>query len=363
MYSNCVGQSFILKAKMDNLLYFLRFKALDRIGLTKRIFLFIISTLLLLFLVNYLMQPSEIWAPEIVLVTIFGAGLLLLLIAWPSLYECLCSFVTPPCLKFEDLNLEGCLNDIEFQGKVTFDSKEEALSVTNSGSGMLFHRAFLNYYWKDFEAIFEFKFVGERKDELLKASYEVTKLGNKYCTLNNYLGFIFRAKDLDNYFMLSIGAKKYQERKGISKCDEDNLEGKETLLITPHIRIGGMWEVFDTKRWGLPIPQFRIKDYSAVKIVVRGTRLDLWLGKLLEKQRQECQEIKEEIHLFAWNIPTHYSINWRDGQNKEEGYDDKGYTPGDSSKIPFRNSIGRIGFRAYGDEKFLVRNLTIKRIC
>jgi len=358
---------------MDNWLYFLRFRARDRWELTKHTFLFIFFSLLFLYgiysiIFRYALPLDAstlklIWdkTPELILSAIFGAIILLVLVVFLQVREELGLFMTEHCFIF---NPKDCLNNIDFQGMVTFEPKEKALSVTNSGSGILFHRPLLNYYWRDFEAIFEFKFLGEEKGKSLKTSYELTKLGSTYCTQNNYLGFIFRAKDLDNYFMLSIGAKKYQERICEPKCEEPNKEGKKILLVTPHIKIGGMWEVFEGKKFTLPkeLPRFKIEDYIFLRIVVRGTRLDLWLGELAKKRGQECQELKEEMHLFTWDLPTHYSVNWSDGQNKEKEQDDKSYSPGDSSKIPFRNSIGRIGFRAYGDERFLIRDLTIKKI-
>lgn len=337
---------------MDSLLYFLRFKALDRLELTKRIFLFIVSTATLLFLVNYILQStdiSDIWAPEIILVAIFGAILLwALVVVWPSLCECAWSVLTPRTLESKDLELDDCLNNIDFQGKV--EKKDKGFLITSSGSGILFK----HYYWRDFEAEFEFKFEGENGDPL-KTSYEITKLQNEYCTINNYLGFIFRARDFDNYFMLSIGVKVFLNRTKV--VSDENLEGKEYLLITPHVKVGGAWDVFTENKWTIP-ENFNVAREHKLIIQVKRNMLELWIEKPDEKGNQENQKVKtkETKPFFTWHLPTHYLINW--GKEKETN----SYAPGDSSKIPFRNSIGRIGFRAYGDEKFLIKNLTIKRL-
>lgn len=351
---------------MDNLLYFLRFKALDRSELTRRIILFIISALALLYLINFISQllllnyslhPLEFlnelmgqtvfgsklslfWIPEIVLIAIFGAILLWLLVVFiPWVLEVHGLLTTPCIFQFEP---EECLNNIDFQGKV--EKRDKELFITSSGSGMLF-----KHHWRDFEAKFEFKFLGENNGPL-KTSRE-THLGNEYCTKNNYLGFIFRAKDFDNYFMLSVGVKKFAELTGKLVC-KDKLLGKEFLLVTPHVKVNGAWDVFEGNQFDFP-EQFQIDDYNIMRIVVRGNHLDLWLEKQDAKQNQKKQTT--EVPLFTWYLPTHYLINW--GNKKEE--EREVYSPGDSSKIPFRNSIGHIGFRAYGDERFLIRNLII----
>lgn len=333
---------------MDNLLYFLRFRAVDRWELTKRIFLFTISIVALLFLVKYLFRLTELWAPEIILVAIFGAVLLwVLVVVWPSLCESIWSVLTPHTLELKDLELEDCLNNIDFQGKV--EKKDRRFLITSSGSGMIFK----HYYWRDFEAEFEFKFEGENGSSL-KTSYERTKLQNEYVTANNYLGFIFRARDFDNYFMLSIGVKIFVTQ--VKKVSSENLNGKEYLFITPHVKVGGAWDVFTENKWSIP-GNFNVAGDNKLIIQAEGNTLKLWIEQPNEKKDGENQKKKKEKGepFFIWYLPTHYLINW--GKEKKED------SPGDSSKIPFRNSIGRIGFRAYGDEKFLVRNLTIKKVC
>lgn len=356
---------------MDNFLYFLRFKAINRWWLTKRIALFIffaiaifylINLLAQLFLFNYPLGPQEflvgfaellllspklttVWAPEIILFAIFGAILLWFLVVMiPWISEAIGSITTPGTFTFEP---EDCLNNIDFQGKV--EKRDKEFSITSSGSGML-----LKHYWRDFEAIFEFRFLGEdeEKGESLKTSYEPDNLGNKYCTKNNYMGFIFRARDFDNYFMLSVGVKKYV--KQICSVCEDNLLDKKFLLITPHIRVDGAWDVFTENKWPTKdVRNFSVVGDNKLRIQVKRSVLSLWIEKLDEKGNQKNKKEKDKP-FFTWHLPTHYLINW--GNEKKED------SPGDSSKIPFRNSIGRMGFRAYGDEKFLVRNLTIEKI-
>lgn len=341
---------------MDNLLYFLRFKALDRYELSKRIVLFVLSVIGLLYLINlgiqffiynhplgiqeFLVEFSKllsygsksvsIWVPEIILVAIFGAILLWsLAVAFPWFRELL-GFVITWITTFDQghLELEDCLNNVEFQGLL--EKEGNGFLTTSSGSGMLF-----KHFWRDFEAEFELKFKGENGTPL-KTSYERTKLLDEYITANNYLGFIFRARDFDNYFMLSIGVKVFSTR--IKKVSIKNLKGKKDLLITPHVKVGGAWDVFTENSRDLK--NFNFGEYTKIKIKVKSSLLKLWVGKL------------DGEPLFTWHLPTHYLINW--GKEKKED------SPGDSSKIPFRTSIGRIGFRAYGEESFLIKNLTIK---
>lgn len=337
---------------MESWLYFLRLKAFDRLGLTSRIVLFVSSILIILYLINlfsqlflfnYVLYPLEflvefinllvfgsklslIWAPDVVLVALFGAILLwflAVLVPWAREFF---GFIITPCIfPFEP---EECLNNIDFQGKVVKRDKE--FSVTSSGSGMLF-----KHYWRDFNAEFGFKFEGENGNPLKPA------LDGE----DNYLGFVFRARDFDNYFMLSIGVKKYKKQKE-----------KEFLLITPHVKVGGAWDVFiGEKTLVEEVTTFSVDGDNKLVIQVKKNVLKLWVEKPDKKWGQENQKVKtkEREPFFTWHLPTHYLINW--GEEKEAD----SHAPGDSSKIPFRNSIGRIGFRAYGEEKFWIRNLTI----
>lgn len=342
---------------MDSLFYFLnflRFRPPDRLELTLRICSFIILTLTLIYLicsfiagywldfnlstVRYILRS----APELIFVAIFVGLLLLLTILLSYFCDILRWIKTPYSFTFEP---EDCLNNIEFQGKI--QNRDKGFAITSSGSGMLF-----KHYWRDFEVKLKFRFEGEGKTAL-KTSYEKTKLQDEYITANNFLGFIFRARDFDNYFMLSMGTKKFIERvKCVSK---ENLVKREYLLITPHIRVGGAWDVFTENKFSLPVRNFSVAGDNNLIIRVERSILKLWIEKLNEQKNKKGKKVMG-VPFFTWHLPTHYLVNW--GREKEID----SHSPGDSSKIPFRNSIGRIGFRAYGDEKFLIRNITIKKL-
>lgn len=352
-----------------NFLNFLKFKSYDRINLTKKIVLFIASILILLYVANSFLwlflfnslpsilefltdimlslfvssKVSIIWAPEILFIAVFGAVLFWFIVVFmPLLWENINLYRTPKCSRFE---LEDCLNNVDFQGRVEKDVKE--FSVTSSGSGML-----LKHYFQNLLVEFKFKFEVDKKNKSpWKETLESTDAGDKYITKNNFLGFIFRARDFDNYFMLSIGTKHFS--KTIGEVSQKSLTGEKYLMITPHIRVGGAWDILNEQRYLFSdIPNFKVTGYNQTVLQIRDNLLELWVIKPQDKI-EKCVERPKDQPDFVWRIPSYYLINW--GQKSSE-------SPGDSSKIPFSKSIGRIGFRAYGKERFLIKDLSFSKI-
>ncbi len=332
-------------------------KVYSKLEFTVFTFIITIAVILTLFLVNRLainqeltlaaflkegLQSKEyknVLASDAIWIAIFG-----LLILWiisvgiPLLLEILKATYSLffLCGK-QPLNIDDCLNNIQFQGKV-YKTKDGALGITNSDTGVLFRWK----YWQNFEASFKFKFVGEEKRKPLKKTFEYASLKNEktgtYTTVvhkpkSNYLGFLFHAQDLNNYFMISIGLKdEYPEEGGAYS---------RKLLVTPHIKLDGKWEVHSSYKLN---PNGVNLGDNEIVCRVRGNKFKLEkIGK------------KERIG-FEWNLPTNF---W--GPAKEEERN-KEFALGDATRIPFRSTHGMIGFRAYGDEHIIVKNIEITRI-
>lgn len=333
-------------------------KVYNKLEFTVLTVIIISSVILTLFLVNRLginqeltlptflkeglpsKEYKNVFAPDAIWVATFG-----LLILWiigvgiPLLWEkskATYSFFFL-CGK-QPLNMDKCLNNIQFQGKV-YKTKDGALDITNSDAGMLFRWK----YWKNFEATFMFKFVGEEEQKSLKRTFEFASLKNKetgtYTTVthkpkSNYLGFLFHAQDLNNYFMISIGLKDEYPEEGGSYSRK--------LLVTPHIKLDGKWEVHSSYKLNPDV--IKLGNYDEIVCRVEDNKFKL--KKIGNKERTG----------FEWNLPTNF---W--GPTKEENRS-KEFSLGDTTRIPFRSIHGMIGLRAYGDEHIIVKNIEITRL-
>jgi hypothetical protein len=232
------------------------------------------------------------------------------------------------------------LNNILFQGKLKI-LDDSVIHLTNSHSGFVFK----NLWWKNFKASFKFKFdnleisavnwlnLDKKPDE----KDEIIIIPQKF----NNLGFIFRAQNLEDYFMIIIGvqrSKKEFEDKKVTP-DKDELP----VVITPHIRLGGKWEIFG----GEPLEgaTIKIKEFNSVKITVVNA---LAIVEINDK-------------LYTWNLPTNFERGT--AEIEKARVDTEKITQGvNSTRIPFRTSFGMIGFRASGAEKFQLKNIKIKRL-
>lgn len=269
-------------------------------------------------------NDSTIWAPDIV-----KTGSLLITTIWflvlgnwarSFFYRLLHSSLSKKVWKMsEDFNFQ-CFNDLEIQGVVTSypsKGKPKGFKLTESDAGVL-----LKPYWKDFKLEFDFNFEGLKRsrDAREKVFYE---------TRNNYFGVLFRAQDLDNYFMIQVGIKKGR------------------LLIKPIIKVNGAWEVpTDTGK------DFVLRDIKAngdfpARCEVKGTIMYLSIGKAVSG--------------FKWFLPNKIRPNYTGGE-KPKTTEGPGFLFGDSKNIQFRSSYGRIGFRTYGDERVAISNIKITRL-
>ncbi len=338
----------------------LQIKVRDKLRFTLTVSVVIFITLLSLYLVNlfvfhtnpfdffksiFFPNIKNVFVPEAVLVTIFA-----LLVVWvlaiviPTIYH-FCQFVTnyfPFFEKTKKFTPDDCLNNLVFQGKVEKIGLR-SFRVTNSDSGALikFH------YWKDFTANFKFNF------KELKQSIEVDYIREKdnshlyikkvHRPSNNYFGFIFRAQDLDNYFMISVGIKDIVEYN-----KPPNATGKlsyvRKLLITPHIRLNGKWDVFSSQVY----PNDRKTSLDVGK--------DHTIKAKLERNKLELEIVEIKENPFIWELPTNFRSSWP--IEKKESRSEE-YSFGDESIIHFRESYGMIGFRAYGEEHVIIDELNV----
>lgn len=206
--------------------------------------------------------------------------------------------------------LQGGISLEKYQERKTSKSQ---LAIALSNSGCLLRGGFWCFptRWKNFNMDFDLIFPSEE---------------------SRAMGIIFRAEDLENYYMLQIRAWKE--------------EGHE-ILIKPHVRLYGNWEVIDLKKEDL---LNHIKFDSTTRTLhVRIEIKDLFASIFIKKLNTN------ESLIYKWSIPSNTEPNLIQHEKDEIK---AGLVP----TIPFRNSYGMIGFRAYPGEKAIIRNLKVRSI-
>ncbi len=158
-----------------------------------------------------------------------------------------------------------------------------------------------NHFWKNFEMNFKCKFPN----------------GNDYMIL----GIIFRAKKLSDYLMVQIHNKDDKKQ------------------INPHIRMEGVWELVE----GGPKLNIELEKniFYDVHLRVFNQRVELFIND--DKQ-------------LDWFLPTNSDIALKEHEAKTDR--ENAIVP----KIDFRKKYGRVGFRAYGNEGAIIKDLSIKRL-
>lgn len=211
------------------------------------------------------------------------------------------------------LKQEKWPDEWEFQGATRMESyiskKHPQLVVSYSNSGSLLNDTFFGVpkRWKNFKM--EFKLIFPKED-------------------SRALGIIFRAEDLSNYYMLQIRAYK-----------EDNYK----VLVKPHIRYFGDWEVLD------------IREKDLLNIITHESTTAP-LSVVLKVKDSIAQIAINGKDIYRWPLATNTEINYRQHDRKEPF--DKGVVP----KITFSRRYGKIGFRAYPNEEAIVRDLRVNSI-
>lgn len=173
------------------------------------------------------------------------------------------------------------------------------LKIQSSRAGCLLD----NYFWKNFRMSFEAKFVHSMK----------------------IFGVIFRAEDLNNYFMIEIAESS----------------------VNPRVRYSSGWEEIESTSYSL-----KSDDFFVVVLEVKDETACLYIqGKFV----------------LSWILPNYVDVNhWEAGvkvgnnnENKKEKIEQKPLA-GHVQKIFFGNRPGKIGFRAHQGQGAIIRGLTIE---
>ena len=237
------------------------------------------------------------------------------------------SYHYAPPIKFSDLIYQGWLEI----------KKDNEIYLTNSNSGLLFKKP----WFKNFKASFKFKFDG-LETTIVRGIYD-GKLIDKMHKFN-YLGLLFRAQSLEDYFMFSIGILVNIDDYNVKlkKFKNENVLLKNTkfdVVITPHIKLNGKWERLGGRSIGSSI---NITKFTDVDCVISENTATLEIGG----------------KSFCWNLPTNF-----DGAiaPKEEIKTDE-LASTKSTKIPFQTQRGMVGFRSYHAEHSILEDIVITKI-
>lgn len=194
-------------------------------------------------------------------------------------------------------------NEWIYNGKTRLLLEPVRLRVNSSRAGCLLEK----YLWKDFSMQFKMKFLNYEKN----------------------LGIVFRAVDLENYFMLEI------------------IEKTEAMVAKPHIRYHGMWETMNQDVIGKINQKL---EWYKVEIRVIGAEVNISI---------------EGTGEYEWLLPTHIDINHiEDGLRKNNSAEfDKQEFAAKTTLLPeiaFRESFGMIGFRAHLNQGAEIKYLTVQ---
>lgn len=211
---------------------------------------------------------------------------------------------------------------------------EDGLFFTNSNSGCLIKPG--KYWpssknirkWKNFKAkiVVEFPRIfhivndpGKIGDD---AEGAIIGWIQKKEEFRQVLGIVFCAQSLEEYFMLEVW----------------RINNK--LSFRPHVRIFGNWDA--------PIYN------SPVTIELDSNQP---LAELNLELRNNVLKLKANKGLFRWVLPTSFEANLIQHSASKESDRLK-----DAAiiKIPFRGRVGMFGFRNYGNELAVVKNLSIE---
>lgn len=206
-----------------------------------------------------------------------------------------------------------------FNGKTKLLLDPLRLKINSSRAGCLYN----GRLWKNFKMEFQMHFLNDN---------------NFIQTYNQNIGIIFRAKDLENYFMFEV------------------LIRENNVWLKPHIRYQGMWEAMSEDRI-LPLGQnepkwIKEREWFRVKLVIKGNVVSLIMTDMSE---------------YQWSLPTHIDINHIESGVKEKqsvsaDKEEFGAKITDLPRIDFKDSFGMLGFRAHLYQGAEIKKLTIKAI-
>lgn len=201
-------------------------------------------------------------------------------------------------------------NEWIFNGKTEPLTKIDQLHVKSSRAGCLLK----NYRWKNLRMTFDMQFAKSRTRPMQN------------------VGLIFRAGDLDNYFMLEV----FQD----NAFDAQNITG-----LKPHVRFHGGWELMDIEEKPLDFLVF-----TKVILEVKGDIVTFFY---------------KDQPIFKWILPTHVDVNHIEaGFKQKEDSNQKDILGKEIAKsvqeIPFRLAYGMVGFRAHPGQGAIIKNLKIE---
>lgn len=284
-------------------LLILRYRLLQPLELGVLLFSFIF-TILAFWLLNFIPQLKQFYS---IFTQYFPLSIgIIKFLAWLVIFHLMKKGVS----KIEEFRRKGksyIFDSNNWQKEWIFNGQSYALSnpsriiIYSSRAGCLLEK----YVWKDFVMSFEMKFLEDSPQK--------------------NVGIIFRAKDLENYFMLEI----------FLRCNENK------IYVKPHVRSQGAWEFIQETFVG----NFDLLQFQKIKLRVDNVRVHFYISG---------------NKVFEWYLPTHLDINHIEAgvQGTSEETTSKGIIP----RIDFRNRYGMIGFRAYPGQGAECKNLMIKHL-
>ncbi len=284
-------------------LLILRYRLLQPLELGLLLFSFIFTTLAF-WLLNFIPHLKQFYLPFAQYLPL-SIGIIKFLV-WLVIFHLIKKVIS----KIEEFRHKGksyIFDSNNWQKEWIFNGQSYALSdpsrivIYSSRAGCLLKK----YLWKDFVMSFEMRFL---KDSPQKN-----------------VGIIFRAKDLEDYFMLEIYLN-----------DNDN-----KIYVKPHVRSHGAWEFIQETFVG----NFDLMQFQKIKLRVDNVTVHFYISG---------------NKVFEWYLPTHLDINHIEAgvQGTSEETTSIGIIP----RIDFRNRYGMIGFRAYPGQGAELKNLNIKTL-
>ena len=218
---------------------------------------------------------------------------------------------------------------------------KQGLVFTNSEAGCLIKpKTFLEFWiirlgllwygrvWKNFKATFTVEFKEQKikalnSEKIIGTDYTEHTIKKPYVYL---IGIVFRAQSFDDYFMLEIWKKN------------------SYLSIRPHVRVFGNWDapMLNPDVSAFPLKSKNLKKFEFCLIV--------------EDEVVKLIINSDEENPLVWLLPSHYQINLARDQN----YQSNDLKSGVTSKIPFKDMAGMFGFRNYGNEIAIIKNLKVE---
>jgi hypothetical protein len=225
--------------------------------------------------------------------------------------------------KFDDVDKK--LTDEKFVKEWIFQGNAQpykgGLLVTNSNSGCLIKPTGVfstKRVWKNFIAEMTIEFPEQIEPINPNTFHNPDCINSAQLPFENYLGIIFRAQSLDDYFMIEI-----------TKIGTH-------LVLRPHLRVGGNWDA--------PILNADVNSFNSI----HGT---IPLKISVEEDKVVVSQDSKSVR---WLFPTHIDTNLiQRAKDKEEVK--RSIIP----EVYFRNRSGMFGFRCYGNQIAFVKSLKV----